>query len=151
MKKILALIILSALAINLNITAMQKKTEPAKRDQQTRLSKMDYAKIAAASVGALLCGWSALAAYPTSRQAIESPDDFISWKTGPAILMFVPLAVIFKLYDHQGINTPLRQNITFGLSGALSCAISGGLSWYVYKKLSQLKSNKRSESEKIAA
>jgi len=63
MNKRLALVLISFIAFHSNSFAMEKKQEMAKAEQ-VKLTKLDFVKIAAASVGCTFFGMAAAMTYP---------------------------------------------------------------------------------------
>jgi hypothetical protein len=144
MKKMVALILLAFLAFNSSVDAMGKKQEPPRQAQQARLSKMDWAKVAAASGGAVFCAWAVLG-MPLRFHALYSPGDF-KWYHQPSYLFLIPFACCFDLSN----TSKSADKMIYGVSGALSAMLASGLGFYVYKKLARLRANKQSELKKIA-
>jgi hypothetical protein len=134
MKKILVLVLFGFLALNANLFSMEQKQEIVK-PEKTQLTKMDWAKVVAASVGCAYFGWAALMMYPL-RESIKHEFEFINL---PSISAGGPLYFLAMLLGQPADDSTLNKSMVLG--GIVSGMVACGLGAYVYKKLSVLRRN----------
>jgi len=150
MKKIWIFILLSCVALNTNIFSMKNEKNIIKKDAYTELSISDWTKITAASLGSI--GFMLIAARIYRIMSFGVPS--IDKKTildVPAAIMTAPyLFGAFLIMTRDEIkNSRITKNIILSLSSTTSVLLAGGLGWYVWKKLSKLRSEKSADIKKI--
>lgn len=144
MKKILTVILIGFVTLNTNIFGMENEQSSSKQNQQVRLSKIDIAKVGAASLGAVFCAWSALMANSTFSNLYSDYD--YEWYHYPSRFAVIPF--YHFLFIDGSKSSELTDKIIYGGAEILSGITAGTLGFYVYKKLSTLRTQKLGKSNK---
>lgn len=150
MKKIF--MVLGIITISANLFSMnEEKQDSAKTEvKQNTLTKLDIAKLTAASFGCLLFGGICLSSPLVLTEILENwgdDDHALSGYYIPAgflpVLYYWPLVYLFN----NGKQSENFAKIGFGLSCITSGILSGVLGRYVYKKISQSRRNKLDQAK----
>lgn len=147
MNKILPFLLLSFMASSTNIFSMESKKDLAKRDAK-EFTKLDGAKVAAASLGFGLFALAAARVYPIMKCANSNIKNE-SRLNIPLALVGTPFAVAASFMmpkDKKVKDSPTAKNIILGLAGVTTALCAGGCGWYIWKKVSKLKSKSPQKS-----
>lgn len=143
MKKIFTLILLSLLAVNLNLFSINEEQEQSiNAPQKKQLSKKDMIKITAASLGCGLFTAMSISSYYSWCRIIDDEMNLFDYLPGTIALM--PLFMIKYPLKILGIED--KNKIIVPLSFILGAGMSGGIAYkcgeYVWKKLASIKKDK---------
>lgn len=147
MKKLFTLILLSLLAVNLNLFATKEdKVQDGAATPEKQLSKKDMIKITAATLGCGLFTVTSIISYHSWRRIIANemnPLDFVSGTMAIIPLFILEYSLKFLgIEDERDIRTPA----SFILGGIMSAGIAYKCGEYVSKKLAPNKENKSEKS-----
>lgn len=135
MKKLSNLmILLGFIVLNSNLFGIND-SEKLVKTEKIKFSKMDYAKIVAASIGTI---WFSLASLIAIEELQEKPflPDCLQV---PLIPIFIPIAYIARhVFEIQGSNQE-NVNTILKTSGITAAILATGSGLYLWKKLSELR------------
>lgn len=134
MKRIsIFMLFLGFVTLNTNLFAIKDNKE-ATNTEKAQLSKMDYAKIAAASLGFLWFSTAALTP-PIMVRRYTLPH----WVLRPVQSVAIPIYLASTLLGAQESNK--NESTTITIAGTVSGIFASQLAIYLYKKISDLRKN----------
>lgn len=149
MKKALVFIFLGFIASSARIFSMEKEEDSVKEDAKVEFSKLDGVKVTAASLGCLFFILAVVRTYPLSNLYDLSGSGIRArnndgWLNYPLIAVSLPLLIgaigIMKILGINDKHAPIAINGVANLSALTSVLGASGCGWYIWKKLSKLRS-----------